>query len=110
MSPLIICGNLAKDVGILRLSCKEGKNRQMCHCHTAWPQGADAVIEQGVPVCGQLITIGLQAVVRRTIPQDHTRFARFTPRLRLPTADTVLDQISLCKGLPVTTTVAIRTV
>ena len=54
--------------------------------------------------------IGLQAILRCPVTQDHTRFARFTPRPRLPTAGTVLDHIPLRKGLPVTTTVTVRTV
>src|SRR6266568_6454783 len=54
--------------------------------------------------------ISIQAVIRCTITQDPTPFARFTPCSRRPTAGTVLDQISLRKGLPVITAVAVRTV
>src|SRR5216683_1282667 len=39
--------------------------------------------------------ISLQPVIRCAVTQDHTRFARCTPRPRLPTAGTVLDQIPL---------------
>src|SRR3977135_2877852 len=54
--------------------------------------------------------IGIQTVIRCTVTQDNTRFACFTPCPWLPTAGTVLDQISLRKGLSITTTVAVRTV
>jgi hypothetical protein len=50
---------------------------------------------------------GLQAVIRRPVTQ---RLHALRTLYTTPAAGTVLDQISLCQGLPVTTTVVVRTV
>src|SRR6266852_4094526 len=81
-------------------------------CNPMQP-GTDRVLVYLDDSCGRAQRIafrqrahrGLKTTIRCPVTQDHTPFARFTPRPRLSTAGPVLDQIPLRKGLPVTPTV-----
>jgi hypothetical protein len=80
---------------VARHPMQPGTDRILVHLDDAGGRAQGIAFRQR-PHCGLTNRrIGLQAVIRGTVTPDHTRFARCTPRPRLPTAGPVLDQLPL---------------